>query len=67
MTVINFSAQGPATERQRDALNRIRQRLLKTPMPLNAEQTLCDSIVAIIDALSPRITEGDEQEQKQKA
>ena len=51
MTVINFSEQGPATQRQRDALNRIRQRLLKTPMPLNAEQSLCDSIVAIIDTL----------------
>ena len=62
MTVINFSAQGPATQRQRDALNRIRQRLLKTPMPLNAEQTLCDSIVAIIDALL--ISEGDGQKQK---
>ena len=62
MTVINFSAQGQATQRQRDALNRIRQRLLKTPMPLNAEQTLCDSIVAIIDALL--ISEGDGQKQK---
>ena len=62
MTVINFSAQGPATQRQRDALNRIRQRLPKTPMPLNAEQTLCDSIVAIIDALL--ISEGDGQKQK---
>ena len=62
MTVINFSAQGPATQRQRDALNRIRQRLLKTPMPLNAEQSLCDSIVAIIDALL--ISEGDGQKQK---
>ena len=62
MTVINFSAQGQATQRQRDALNRIRQRLLKTPMPLNAEQSLCDSIVAIIDALL--ISEGDGQKQK---